>query len=462
MDHFPIADFPPLVAAGGVPSPPARNWKSAFAAGESDSSAFHFSHHPNEPDIIPFSGDKLSLGAKDWNLCLVGYSIGRRPFYEALLAAVNKTWNLKGALKMLSLSEGFFLFRFACAEDLETVWTRGVWFLLGKPFILQKWHPKFKPKRENFTTVLIWIKIHDLSLACWNSEGISRIASKVGIPIAADSLTTMKTRLTYARICVLVDCNALYPEEILVSLDGDVVNLKVQYEWRPSPCDFCKSLVHTSTYCPSKPPSTDPPNLGTLAPRGHSRSRFKARKPSSNPGIHNPPSSLPTEPLHDPQSSKNPPSSSTTTTALLTNSIGKPLHYQPHSPPPRILTSFPIQTSPPAVLPVTEKAHSPGLDAAQTNIPNLNSPMKEVSVSISSSSDKLSVSGAGSPDGIISPNRFDILKSQEEVEKPPDPKVKQDSKSKLNKNKDLPPPATGTKKSARGKQKKNSSSLHIS
>ncbi|KAI0522403.1 hypothetical protein KFK09_004782 [Dendrobium nobile] len=130
----------------------------------------------------------------------------------------------------------FFLLRFSCNEDFDMVWSRGVWFLLGKSFVLQKWHPKFKPKKEDFLTVAIWVKIHDLPLACWNSEGISRIASKIGVPIAADNLTEQKTRLTFARICVLVDCNSTYPEEIKVSLDGDVVSLKVQYEWRPFPC----------------------------------------------------------------------------------------------------------------------------------------------------------------------------------------------------------------------------------
>ncbi|KAI0526834.1 hypothetical protein KFK09_002426 [Dendrobium nobile] len=224
------SEFPPLGSASeGVSNSLSRNWNKVFAPDLSAPKAFHFSHHPSEPEIIPFSNDKLSKGDEEWNLCLVGYSIGRRPFYEALLGAINKTWSLKGSLQLLSLNDSFFLLRFACQEDFNMAWSRGVLFLLGKPFVLQKWHPKFKPKKEDLSTVPIWVKIHDLPLACWNSEGISRIASKIGIPVAADKLTEHKTRLTYARICVLVDNLATYSEEILVSLDGDVVTLKVQY-----------------------------------------------------------------------------------------------------------------------------------------------------------------------------------------------------------------------------------------
>ncbi|XP_028554325.1 uncharacterized protein LOC114580556 [Dendrobium catenatum] len=158
-------------------------------------------------------------------------------------------------MQLLSLNDGFFLLRFSCREDFDMVWSRGVWFLLGKPFLLQKWHLKFKPKKEKFSSVPIWVKIHDLPLACWNSEGISRIASKIGVPVAADKLTEQKIRLTYAQISVLVDNLATYPKEIQVSLDGDVVSLKVQYEWRPYPCEHCKSLMHFSSSCPTKPKS---------------------------------------------------------------------------------------------------------------------------------------------------------------------------------------------------------------
>lgn len=447
MDSLPLADFPLLSAKPASPSK-TRNWSALFAPEGASSSELILSHFPSEPDIVPFSEEKLSLGAGDWTHCLVGYSIGRRPFYEALLSAIHKTWTLKGELKMLSLSDGFFLFRFSCEEDLDHVWSRGVWFLLGKPFILQKWHPKFKPKRENLSSVPIWIKIHDLPLACWNSEGISRIASKVGIPLAADSLTTLKSRLTYARVCVLVDSNTIYPEEIKVSLDGDVVALKVQYEWRPTPCEHCKSLVHYSTSCPSRPQSDKmitSNNIGNNV-RGRSHSRNRSKNPV--PGGQKNSSKPPTQPHQESPKSSKSPKIHNPHPKLLTNSIGLPIEFQPHSP--TSPTSKALITSDPLV--GTFMVNFPNsTEVASTSLPNLNSPMELSSSSAStlpeSTADML-------PPGVLSPNKYDILLSNLDDEHPSD-------KSKAIKPVNLPPKGkeqlqlvnAAGKKSARGKKK---------
>ncbi|XP_020672720.2 uncharacterized protein LOC110092491 [Dendrobium catenatum] len=370
------SDFPPLPGGSSSPSPPNRLWKHFFAPTVSNPSDLHFTFHPSEPDIIPFSCEKLAKGTESCNLSLVGYSIGRRPFYEALLGFMKKTWALKGSLQLLSLSDGFFLLCFTCFEDYDKIWAKGVWFLLGKPFILHKWHPKFKPVKEDFSSVLIWIKIHDLPLACWNSEGISRIASKVGIPVAADNLTSQRTRLTFARVCVLVDKDSKYPEEIDVSLDGDVISLKVQYEWRPSPCIHCKSLIQFSASFPSNPQSsfvqTEHPHVAVSKER-QNRGRSFSRKPNfrrnSTPRS-SPMASKEFIPHSSPQvlndnvvkPKDNP----------ISNCFGQTLHYHPHSP-----TAPPSSKDhdPPPGLDTLDNVIDKGKDIIEaTPISNLNSP----------------------------------------------------------------------------------------
>ncbi|XP_020675198.1 uncharacterized protein LOC110094329 [Dendrobium catenatum] len=399
------SDFPPLgQSSGGPPTLIQKNWTKVFAPEGSAPKAFQFTHHPSEPEIIPFFGENLSKGGEDWTFCLLGYSIGRRPYYEALLGAINKTWSLKGSLKLLSLNDGFFLLKFTCQEDFDMVWSRGVWFLLGKPFVLQKWHPKFTPKKEEFSSVPIWVKTHDLPLACWNSEGISRIASKIGVPVAADKLTEEKSRLTYARICVLVDNKATYPEEIHVSLDGDVVSLHVQYEWRPHPCEHCKSLMHFSVSCPKKINSTEDVSTKQInGTRGRSYSRnARNRNNSRSMNYSRPPtSSAANHSVHNntaqTSSPDNPP---------ITNAIGQPLHYQPHSP-----TS---QNLPSKIDTVIGDIPSSNMllkeDAIVSGIPNLNSPNE----AISTSSTTLSLKSTTQSKDIISPNKFDALSLEED------------------------------------------------
>ncbi|KAI0511835.1 hypothetical protein KFK09_012467 [Dendrobium nobile] len=124
---LPASNFPPLSSkAGSFLCSPPKNWSQVFAPEVSNPNTFSFSHHPSEPEVIPFSSDILSKGGQDWSLCLVGYSVGRRPFYEALSGAIKKTWNLSGSVQLLSLNDGFFLFRFSCREDFDLIWSRGV------------------------------------------------------------------------------------------------------------------------------------------------------------------------------------------------------------------------------------------------------------------------------------------------------------------------------------------------
>ncbi|KAI0523298.1 hypothetical protein KFK09_005693 [Dendrobium nobile] len=444
------SDFPPLSQKlGGDVRPSPKIWTHVFAPDVTAPNSFTFSHHPSEPEVIPFTGDSLNKGGQDWGFCLVGYSIGRRPFYEALSGAIKKTWTLIGSVQLLSLNDGFFLFRFSCREDYDLVWSRGVWFLLGKPFVFQKWHPKFVPKREDFSSVPIWVKIHDLPLACWNSEGISRIASKIGIPVAADKLTELKTRLTYARVCVLVDNQATYPEVIRVSLDGDEVTLKVQYEWRPFPYEHCKSLMHFSPSCPSKPHAEENANHKNMENiRGRSSSRQPRFRAKSKLLV------TPQEEIVEKADLLVPniTSLSSKPAEIITNGIGQPLHYQPHSP---VLNKSPHKSSSPVA---GNSSHASGKEL-NSGIPNLNSPNEATSFTSSSQKTKSPVI----PKGINSPNSFDALTIEEEdqSQQEDEVEVREDKEDKvlndLSKNQGKIKLVSGTgtsKKTARGKQVK--------
>ncbi|KAL0911160.1 hypothetical protein M5K25_019277 [Dendrobium thyrsiflorum] len=269
------ASFPPLSThskpSSSTKPPSPLNWNKILIGSPSPCD-FQISSFPTPEDTIPFPHEDIVDASDEWNLALVGYSLGRRLYYETLLGAIRKHWKLKGMLKLTSLSDGFFLFKFSSSEDYEQIWSKGAWFLLGKPFVFQKWTPHFSPNREEFTSVPIWFKIHDLPLCCWTPVGISKIATKIVEPLTVDALTASKSRLTYARVCVLVDSSAKYPETVPISVEGKIFNLKIEYEWRPTVCSFCMSLNHSPSVCPSNP------NLEILPPVAPSRGRSISRR----------------------------------------------------------------------------------------------------------------------------------------------------------------------------------------
>ncbi|XP_028554070.1 uncharacterized protein LOC110093062 [Dendrobium catenatum] len=228
--------------------------------------------------------------------------------------------------------------------------------MLGKPFILQKWSPKFQPKRDELSSIPLWIKIVDLHLALWTPKGISTIASYIGNPLSVDSLIAKRARLTYARVCVSITKESTLPDEIPINIEGEDIMLKVIYDWKTSRCEGCGSLVHSYAACKSNP---NPVPVVLPPPKPQNRGRSLSRNPRFQIPAPEKPASL--------------------EKAIL--APAKPAH-----PEKVILESNNLTVNPfPKLSPALEKKISPlipnnciGKDAI---IPNLNSPIEEISSS---------------------------------------------------------------------------------
>ncbi|KAI0500646.1 hypothetical protein KFK09_018862 [Dendrobium nobile] len=143
--ELPSTVFPPLSGPsllGASPLLPPPSYASNLAASPSPREEWPLSY-VKPAKKLSFVMNDLNEGKSLWNLSLVGYSLGPRPYYERLLASMEKAWKLKGALSLLSLADDLFLLKFTAVEDYDMVWSGGPWFLLGRPFILQRWNPKF-------------------------------------------------------------------------------------------------------------------------------------------------------------------------------------------------------------------------------------------------------------------------------------------------------------------------------
>lgn len=87
----------------------------------------------------------------------------------------------------------------------------------------------------------------------WDNEGLSLISSYLGKPLLADDCTLMRTRLSYARICVEVDVDFHYPASIPLMIDGKIaLEMPVEYQWKPPKCESCKVFGHSSKNCTKK------------------------------------------------------------------------------------------------------------------------------------------------------------------------------------------------------------------
>lgn len=95
--------------------------------------------------------------------------------------------------------------------------------------------------------MILW----DVPLHLWNATGFSRSASYVGKPIMTDTPTDMKIRMDYARICVEIDVNCSFPEELPFQIENEKFKVRAEYPWKPTSCSHCRSFAHSTARCNS-------------------------------------------------------------------------------------------------------------------------------------------------------------------------------------------------------------------
>ena len=99
-------------------------------------------------------------------------------------------------------------------------------------------------------SIPIWIKLMHLPMEFWTPTCLSYVASGVGKPLYADSITGDQTRLGFARVLVEVHSDSTLPKEIVIKgAGGQLVSIKVEYSWIPVQCKNCKSFGHAAYSC---------------------------------------------------------------------------------------------------------------------------------------------------------------------------------------------------------------------
>lgn len=97
-----------------------------------------------------------------------------------------------------------------------------------------------------------------------HQEGLSLVASLVGHPKETDDFTLNMVSLTTSHVKVEVNVLELLPDVVeFESENGEVVEVSVEYPWKPPTCSYCKGLGHISRNCLSlSPPAKVPPSKG--------------------------------------------------------------------------------------------------------------------------------------------------------------------------------------------------------
>ncbi|XP_028069052.1 uncharacterized protein LOC114271647 [Camellia sinensis] len=103
-------------------------------------------------------------------------------------------WKNKGLKEVLANGEGFIFFIFESPTCCSEVLKRGPWYIGVFYLILKKWTRMMRLTKDKIQKVPVWVKFFNVPMEYWDSDGLSRIASAVGIPLFMDHLTDKGTR----------------------------------------------------------------------------------------------------------------------------------------------------------------------------------------------------------------------------------------------------------------------------
>ncbi|KAK1308197.1 hypothetical protein QJS10_CPA09g00977 [Acorus calamus] len=214
---------------------------------------FYPPHNDGGQKVAILEEEEVAEAKESWGHILVGYVWGKNPVYVPFLQFLKRLWNPKGTFILTLQENDFFMIRFSLVEDLTKVLLGGPWSMDNRPFVIQRWNRDTKLEFERLSSIPVWIKFPNLPLHFWSPKCIGRIASLIGIPLYMDSPTALKTRTSFARVCVEVEAGCEFPNEVFVEIrKGDRVGVKVAYDWQPLACQHCNTFGHDSALCNKK------------------------------------------------------------------------------------------------------------------------------------------------------------------------------------------------------------------
>jgi len=181
---------------------------------------------------------------------LVGYFIGLWPSPKTTENWVGKNWAplIKNSVTSYFLGRGYFMLEFTSKEDKELIFRNGPYFMGPQVLYLNKWMSDFDPIADVPSSVLVWVRLPNLPVHCWNWDSPKHIGNSLGKFIdRADK----KDQYDCARICVEVDLEVGLPEAIKINVGSWTHVQKLDYEQLPFKCRKCQVYGHFSKGCPT-------------------------------------------------------------------------------------------------------------------------------------------------------------------------------------------------------------------
>nr|GFA32552.1 hypothetical protein [Tanacetum cinerariifolium] len=147
--------------------------------------------------------------------------------------------------------------------DKNAASERGSWIIRKSHIILNKWSSSVSLKKGEVTKVLVWVKLHNVSVLAYSEDGLSLIASQIGKHIMLDVFTSSLCvdsygRISFSRALIEINADFTLKKKVIMDIPENERDryikeiIRVEYEWKPPHCIECKSFSHGPNACPKR------------------------------------------------------------------------------------------------------------------------------------------------------------------------------------------------------------------
>ncbi|XP_020687894.2 uncharacterized protein LOC110103492, partial [Dendrobium catenatum] len=171
------------------------------------------------------------------------------PFY-VINSELRRQWSGFGNFRLTMLGKDWVLCSCENAEIMDSILYEGPWFVKGHIVGIDKWTTSFSTNSLKGLSALVWIRLPNLPLYCWDDINICRIASLVGKPFLLDGNMIQWNRREFARICVRINLDEQLPLGVWVEGDSTKFYQRVEYEKVSKLCFKCCKIGHLMVNCP--------------------------------------------------------------------------------------------------------------------------------------------------------------------------------------------------------------------
>ncbi|GJZ49115.1 zinc knuckle CX2CX4HX4C containing protein [Tanacetum coccineum] len=108
-------------------------------------------------------------------------------------------------------------------EGMQAIIDKGLWMVNNRPLIMQKWNLEIGMQKAEHCKLPVWVRMTDVPLEAWSTDGISALASSLGIPLIMDAITASMChsgmgRTDFARVLIEMDANKEFKSVIEVQI----------------------------------------------------------------------------------------------------------------------------------------------------------------------------------------------------------------------------------------------------